>query len=50
MLDNGLSVSMPAPATGTTIAVTATVTDPAGNSANGNDSATLDYGVGIERP
>ncbi|MFC3141068.1 hypothetical protein ACFOE0_23210, partial [Shewanella submarina] len=50
MLDNGLSVSMPAPATGTTITVTATVTDPAGNTANGNDSATLDYGAGGGAP
>ncbi|WP_339385759.1 Ig-like domain repeat protein, partial [Grimontia marina] len=50
MLDNGLSVSMPAPATGTTVTVTATVTDPAGNTANGNDSATLDYGAGGGAP
>ncbi|WP_198159593.1 retention module-containing protein, partial [Grimontia marina] len=44
MLDDGVPVTMTAPATGTTITVTATVTDPAGNTANGSDSATLDYG------
>ncbi|MCL2916625.1 hypothetical protein L2725_23090, partial [Shewanella corallii] len=44
MLDNGVPVTMTAPDTGTTITVTATVTDPAGNTANGSDSATLDYG------
>ncbi|MFC3140911.1 retention module-containing protein, partial [Shewanella submarina] len=44
MLDNGLQLAIDAPATGTTLTVTATVTDPAGNTANGNDSATLDYG------
>ncbi|MCL2916624.1 hypothetical protein L2725_23085, partial [Shewanella corallii] len=50
MLDNGVPVTMTAPATGTAISVTATVTDPAGNSAEGSDSAVLDYGVGTGAP
>ncbi|WP_368730454.1 beta strand repeat-containing protein, partial [Grimontia marina] len=50
MLDNGLQLAVDAPATGTTLAVTATITDPAGNSAEGSDSATLDYGAGIGAP
>ncbi|MGI2261699.1 hypothetical protein ACRRUX_20555, partial [Shewanella sp. GXUN23E] len=44
MLDNGLQLAVDAPATGTTLVITATVTDVAGNTANGSDSATLDYG------
>ncbi|MBW8186729.1 hypothetical protein, partial [Shewanella nanhaiensis] len=44
MLDSGLSLAIDAPATGTELVVTANVTDPAGNIATGNDSATLDYG------
>ncbi|WP_325890863.1 hypothetical protein [Grimontia sp. NTOU-MAR1] len=43
MLDNGLDLAIDAPASGTTLNVTATVTDPAGNSAQGSDSALLDY-------
>ncbi|MCL1040027.1 hypothetical protein L2750_23350, partial [Shewanella submarina] len=50
MLDNGLDLSIDPPATGTTLEVTATITDPAGNSAEGSDSATLDYGVGSGAP
>ncbi|WP_325890856.1 hypothetical protein [Grimontia sp. NTOU-MAR1] len=50
MLDNGLDLSIDPPATGTTLEVTATITDPAGNSAQGSDSATLDYGVGSGAP
>ncbi|MGI2261702.1 hypothetical protein ACRRUX_20595, partial [Shewanella sp. GXUN23E] len=50
MLDNGLALSVAAPASGTTLTVTATVTDPAGNSASGSDSALLDYGVGSGAP
>ncbi|WP_325890864.1 hypothetical protein [Grimontia sp. NTOU-MAR1] len=42
----GLDLSIDPPATGTTLDITATVTDSAGNSAEGTDSATLDYGVG----
>ncbi|MCL1040033.1 hypothetical protein L2750_23385, partial [Shewanella submarina] len=44
MLDNGLSLSIPAPADGTAITLTATVTDPAGNTASGADSAVLNSG------
>ncbi|WP_325890868.1 hypothetical protein [Grimontia sp. NTOU-MAR1] len=44
----GLTVTPPA--TGTTLTVTATVTDPAGNTANGSDAATLDYGTGTGAP
>ncbi|WP_325890850.1 hypothetical protein [Grimontia sp. NTOU-MAR1] len=48
MLDNGLSLAVDAPATGETLAVTATVTDPAGNSAQGSDSAHgLRHGTGL---
>ncbi|WP_394391173.1 hypothetical protein [Shewanella woodyi] len=50
MLDNGQAVTMDAPATGTDVVVTATVTDAAGNTATGNDSATLDYGTGTGAP
>ncbi|MCL2916627.1 hypothetical protein L2725_23135, partial [Shewanella corallii] len=50
MLDNGLQLAVDAPATGTNLEVTATVTDPAGNSAEGSDSATLDYGTGGGAP
>ncbi|WP_325890867.1 hypothetical protein [Grimontia sp. NTOU-MAR1] len=50
MLDNGLDLSIDPPATGTTLEVTATITDPAGNGAQGSDSATLDYGVGSGAP
>ncbi|WP_189062400.1 Ig-like domain-containing protein, partial [Shewanella hanedai] len=50
MITNGVPVSMDAPATGTDIVVTATVTDPAGNTATGNGAATLDYGVGTDAP
>ncbi|WBJ96103.1 beta strand repeat-containing protein [Shewanella sp. MTB7] len=50
MIDSGQAVLMDAPATGTNIVVTATVTDPAGNTATGNDAATLDYGVGTGAP
>ncbi|WP_221936157.1 beta strand repeat-containing protein, partial [Shewanella hanedai] len=50
MIDSGQAVLMDAPATGTDIVVTATVTDPAGNTATGNDAATLDYGVGTGAP
>ncbi|MCL1040032.1 hypothetical protein L2750_23375, partial [Shewanella submarina] len=46
MLDNGLGLTVTPPASGTTLTVTATVTDPAGNTANGSDAATLDYGTG----
>ncbi|WP_325890861.1 hypothetical protein [Grimontia sp. NTOU-MAR1] len=41
---------MDPPATGTDLVVTATVTDPAGNTASGSDNATLDYGVGSGAP
>ncbi|MGI2261700.1 hypothetical protein ACRRUX_20560, partial [Shewanella sp. GXUN23E] len=44
MLDNGLSLSVDAPATGSTLTVTANVLDAAGNSASGSDTAVLDYG------
>ncbi|WP_325890865.1 hypothetical protein [Grimontia sp. NTOU-MAR1] len=45
MLDNGLSLSIPAPADGTAITLTATVTDPAGNTASeAPDSAVLSIG------
>ncbi|MCL2916617.1 choice-of-anchor K domain-containing protein, partial [Shewanella corallii] len=50
MLDNGLDLSIDPPATGTELEITATITDPAGNSAEGSDSATLDYGVGSGAP
>ncbi len=50
MLDNGLTLAIDAPATGTELVVTATITDPAGNTATGNDSATLDYGIGSGAP
>ncbi|MFC3138855.1 Ig-like domain-containing protein [Shewanella submarina] len=50
MLDNGLDLNIDPPATGTTLEVTATITDPAGNTAEGSDSATLDYGVGVDAP
>ncbi|MBW8186716.1 beta strand repeat-containing protein, partial [Shewanella nanhaiensis] len=50
MLDNGIDVSFDAPATGTDLVVTATVTDAAGNSAEGSDAATLDYGTGTGAP
>ncbi|MBW8186717.1 beta strand repeat-containing protein, partial [Shewanella nanhaiensis] len=50
MLDNGQAVTMDAPATGTDVVVTATVTDEAGNTATGNDAATLDYGTGVGAP
>ncbi|MGI2261663.1 retention module-containing protein, partial [Shewanella sp. GXUN23E] len=50
MLDNGLHLTMDPPPSGTTLTVTATVTDPAGNSASGSDSATLDYGSGVGAP
>ncbi|WP_062715367.1 beta strand repeat-containing protein, partial [Grimontia marina] len=50
MLDNGLSLAVDAPATGDTLAITATVTDPAGNSAEGSDQAVMDYGVGTGAP
>ncbi|MBW8186732.1 hypothetical protein K0625_24340, partial [Shewanella sp. NR704-98] len=44
MLDNDLLLGMDAPATGTDITITATITNTNGDSASGNDSATLDYG------
>ncbi|MCL2916629.1 hypothetical protein L2725_23155, partial [Shewanella corallii] len=50
MLDNGLNLTIDPPATGTDLVVTATVTDPAGNSAEGSDNATLDYGSGSGAP
>ncbi|MBW8186734.1 hypothetical protein, partial [Shewanella nanhaiensis] len=50
MLDNGIDVSFDAPATGTDLVVTATVTDATGNSAEGSDAATLDYGTGTGAP
>ncbi|MCL1040030.1 hypothetical protein L2750_23365, partial [Shewanella submarina] len=50
MLDNGLDLSVAAPATGTELEITATITDPAGNTAEGSDSATLDYGTGTGAP
>ena len=50
MLDNGIDISFDAPATGTNLVVTATVTDAAGNSAQGSDAATLDYGTGTGAP
>ncbi|WP_279457217.1 Calx-beta domain-containing protein [Aeromonas veronii] len=42
MLDNGLSLAVDAPADGQTLTLTATVTDPAGNSDSASDSVTLD--------
>ncbi|MCL2912173.1 Ig-like domain-containing protein, partial [Shewanella corallii] len=42
MLDNGLQLSPPTPENGASLEITATVTDPAGNSATGSDSATVD--------
>ncbi|MBW8186728.1 hypothetical protein K0625_24315, partial [Shewanella sp. NR704-98] len=50
MIDNGLAVTMDPPATGTNLVITATVTDPAGNSSEGSDSALLDYGTGTGAP
>ncbi|MCL1040028.1 hypothetical protein L2750_23355, partial [Shewanella submarina] len=50
MLDNGLDLSIDPPATGTNLVVTATVTTPSGNTAEGSDNATLDYGVGSGAP
>ena len=50
MIDNGLAVTIDPPATGTNLVVTATVTDPAGNSSEGSDSAVLDYGTGTGAP
>ncbi|MBW8186727.1 hypothetical protein, partial [Shewanella nanhaiensis] len=50
MLDNGQAVVMDAPATGTNVVITATVTDPAGNTAEGSDNALLDYGTGVGAP
>ncbi|MCF1430854.1 MAG: retention module-containing protein, partial [Shewanella sp.] len=50
MLDNGLELSTPAPENGASLEITATVTDPAGNSATGSDSAILDYGNGDGAP
>ncbi|MCL1040031.1 hypothetical protein L2750_23370, partial [Shewanella submarina] len=46
MLDNGLNLAIDAPASGTNLVVTATVTDAAGNTANGSDSAILDTSGG----
>ncbi|MGR6765703.1 hypothetical protein ACU6QR_00545, partial [Aeromonas veronii] len=40
MLDNGLSLAVDAPADGQTLTLTATVTDPAGNSDSASDSVT----------
>ncbi|WP_323916233.1 Calx-beta domain-containing protein, partial [Aeromonas veronii] len=42
MLDNGLSLAVDAPADGQTLTLTATVTDPAGNSDSASDSVTVD--------
>ena len=42
--------NLDAPATGADLVLTAAVSDPAGNSAQGNDAATLDYGVGSGAP
>ncbi|MBW8186704.1 Ig-like domain-containing protein, partial [Shewanella nanhaiensis] len=50
MIDDGLDLAIDAPATGTDLVVTATITDPAGNSAQGSDAATLDYGTGTGAP
>ncbi|WP_325890851.1 hypothetical protein [Grimontia sp. NTOU-MAR1] len=50
MLDNGLNLSIDPPATGTNLVVTATVTTPSGNTAEGSDNATLDYGLGSGAP
>ncbi|WP_325890860.1 hypothetical protein [Grimontia sp. NTOU-MAR1] len=50
MLDNGLQLAVDAPATGEVLAITATVTDPAGNSAEGDDQAVMDHGVGTGAP
>ncbi|MEC4729167.1 hypothetical protein HWQ46_27105, partial [Shewanella sp. D64] len=50
MIDSDLQLAIDPPATGTNLVITATVTDPAGNSAAGTDSATLDYGVGTGAP
>ncbi|MBW8186737.1 hypothetical protein, partial [Shewanella nanhaiensis] len=50
MIDNGLAVTIDPPATGTNLVITATVTDPAGNSSAGSDSALLDYGTGTGAP
>ncbi|WP_221936158.1 beta strand repeat-containing protein, partial [Shewanella hanedai] len=50
MINDGLAIAFDAPATGTNLVITATVTDPAGNSATGSDAATLDYGTGTGAP
>ncbi|ASK70780.1 adhesin [Shewanella bicestrii] len=42
MLDNGLSLAVDAPADGQTLTLTATVTDPAGNTDSASDSVTID--------
>ncbi|MBW8186740.1 hypothetical protein, partial [Shewanella nanhaiensis] len=49
-IDDGLAIAFDAPATGTNLVVTATVTDAAGNTADGSDAATLDYGTGTGAP
>ncbi|MEC4740947.1 hypothetical protein HWQ48_27075, partial [Shewanella sp. E94] len=43
MLDNGLAVTMDAPATGTNVTVTATLTNFMGAIVTGSDNALLDY-------
>jgi hypothetical protein len=50
MLDNGIDAVIDAPATGTELVITATVTDVAGNTATGTDSATLDYDDSVTVP
>ncbi|MEC4740951.1 hypothetical protein HWQ48_27095, partial [Shewanella sp. E94] len=50
MIDNGLAVTIDPPATGTNLIVTATITDPAGNTASGSDNVQLDYGTGSGGP
>ncbi|EHC07095.1 type 1 secretion target domain protein [Shewanella baltica OS625] len=42
MLDSGLALAVNAPADGATLTLTATVTDPAGNSYSAHDSVTID--------
>ncbi|MGI2261689.1 beta strand repeat-containing protein, partial [Shewanella sp. GXUN23E] len=50
MLDNGLTLAIDPPASGTNLVITATVSDAAGNTTSGSDSAVLDYGVGSGAP
>ncbi|QYJ79128.1 Ig-like domain-containing protein [Shewanella acanthi] len=45
MLANGLNLETPAPANGTKLTLTATVTDPAGHTDSASDSATIDTDI-----